>query len=1088
MRARVLLSSILLLFILMVPLRGEETRLLRQPTVSATQIAFVYANDLWIVNRSGGEARRLTASEGAETEPLFSPDGKWIAFTGQYDGNTDVYVVSSSGGEPKRLTYHPGADIVRGWTPDGKAILFSSGRVSAPAGYPRLWTIPVQGGFPQPLPMPMAHKAAYSPDGRRMAYLPFQEAFNVWRHYRGGRTSRVWIVDLKSLDVEKVPWENSNDTDPMWMGNTVYLLSDRNGTMNLFSYIPDSKQVRQLTQHADFDVKYASAGDGVIVYEQGGWIYLFDPKVGSSKKISITVNADLPWSRPHFVKVAPMIRNAEISPTGSRAVFEARGDIFTVPSEKGDVRNLTNSTGVHDRDPAWSPDSKQIAWFSDMGGEYQLVIGEQTGLEKTKVIKFDHPSFYYNPTWSPDSKKLAFTDKHLTLWYLSVDDGKPIKVDMDSYDHPERTLTPAWSPDSKWIAYAKRLDNHMHAVYLYSLATAKSNQLSDGLSDAISPVFDKGGKYVYFLASTNFGLNAGWLDMTSYDRPVTRSVYLTVLAKDTPSPLAAESDEEKGESKDSTAATAKSADKDKKDTKEKKDASSTKDVKIDLDGIDQRIVAVEKIAPREFLSLTAGTEGTFFYTEIVPNQTGVTIHSFDLKKRESTQILSGVTSYAISANGKKLLYGASGNSWGIIDATKAGKVGDGKLKTETMEMKIDPRAEWAQMFDEAWRINRDFFYDPGMHGADWKAIKAKYQPWLQYVGHRSDLSYVLSHMLGELVVGHSFINGGDAPIPPRIQVGLLGADYEIVDGYYKVSNVYTGENWNPGLRAPLTEPGSNVAAGEFILAVNGHPLRAPTNIYSLFEETAGKQTVLLVNSKPTDLGARKVTVVPVESESALRQRAWIESNRRRVDELTSGQLAYVYLPNTSGAGYTNFNRYYFMQMNKQGAVIDERFNGGGSAADYMVDMMNRPLLNYWATRDGKDFQTPTAAIYGPKVMIINEHAGSGGDALPYYFRDRKLGPLVGTRTWGGLVGIYDYPVLIDGGSVTAPRVAFYNKRGNWEVENEGVAPDIEVEQLPKEMANGHDPQLERAVAEALRLLENNSPKKIEHAPYPIRVK
>jgi len=1084
MRLRIFLAGLFLCSLLAAFSNAEESRLLRQPTVSSTQIAFVYANDIWIVDRSGGVARRLTTSEGAETEPMFSPDGKWIAFTGQYDGNTDVYVVPSSGGDPKRLTYHPVSDIVRGWTNDGKAVLFASGRTSAPVGYARLWFAPVEGGLPQPLPMAMSHKGSYSPDGKRMAYLPFSEAFNVWRQYRGGRTSRVWIVDLATLEVEKISRDNSNETDPMWIGDAVYFLSDRNGTMNLFSWNTQSKQVRQLTQHRDFDVKCATAGDGIIVYEQAGWIYLFDPKVGSSKKIPITVNADLPWARPHFAKVASMVRSIEISPTGSRAVFEARGDIFTIPAEKGDIRNLTNSTGIHDRDPAWSPDGKRIAWFSDRGGEYQLMIGEQTGLEPVKVIAFDKPSFYYNPAWSPDSKKLAFADKHLTLWYLDVDEGKPIKVDTDTYDHPQRTLVPVWSPDSKWIAYTKRLDNHMHAIFLYSLNEKKSRQVTDGLSDGISPAFDKSGKYLFFLASTNFGLNAGWLDMTSYDRPVTRSVYLAVLPKDVPSPLAPESDEEK----DTTAATGKTPDKNKKEVTEKKDASATKDVRIDFDGIDQRIIAVEKITARNYVSLAAGAEGTFFYLENVPNQTGFTLHSFDLKKRESTQILSGITGYIISANGKKLLYAAPNNVWGIIDASKAGKVGDGKLKTDGLEMKIDPREEWAQMYDEAWRINRDYFYDPNMHGTDWKVIKEKYRSWLRHVGHRSDLSYVLSHMLGELVVGHSYIFGGDAPTPPQVRVGLLGADYVIDGAYYKIAKIYTGENWNPDLRAPLTEPGSNVAVGEYILAVNGSPLRAPTAIYSLFEGTADKQTVLLVNSKPSEQGARKVTVVPVQSESGLRQRDWIESNRRRVDELSKGRLAYVYLPNTAGAGYTNFNRYYYMQMQKQGAVIDERFNGGGSAADYMVDMMNRPLLNFWATRDGKDFQTPTAAINGPKVMIINEHAGSGGDALPYYFRDRKIGPLVGTRTWGGLVGVYDYPVLIDGGRVTAPRVAFYNKQGNWEVENEGVAPDIEVEQLPKFTVKGGDPQLERAVTEALTLLEKNPPKKVGRAPYPKRAK
>ncbi len=1056
---------------------AQESRLLRQPTVSATQIAFVYASDLWVVERTGGAARRLTTAEGAETEPRFSPDGKWIAFTGQYDGNTDVFIVPSSGGEPKRLTYHPGADIVRGWTLDGKSVVFSSARTSAPTGYPRLWKISTEGGMPEPLPLQSAHKAAFSPDGKRLAYVPFAEANAIWRHYRGGRTTPVWIVDLNSLDLEKIPRTNSTDTDPIWIGDNVYFTSDRNGTTNLFSYNTRTKEVRHATQHNDYDIRSASAGAGMIAYEQAGWIHLFDPSTGKSSKVSITVAGDLPWSRPRMAKVGEAIRNRDISPTGVRAVFEARGDIFTVPAEKGDVRNLTNTTGVHDRSPAWSPDGKWIAWFSDEGGEYQLKIGEQSGLEPPRVIKFEKPSFYYVPTWSPDSKKLAFTDNHLNLWYLDVSTGKPVKVDTDTYDHPQRTLSPVWSPDSKWLVYTKRLDNHMHAVFFYSLADGKSRQATDGLSDAISPSLDPKGKYLYFLASTNFGLNTGWLDMTSYERPVQRSVYLMVLAKEMPSPLAPESDEEK----DTTAA-AKPAEKEKK-----KDDASSKDMRVDFDGIDQRIVAIEKIPARNYTSLTA-LEGAVLYLENVPNQTGQSLHSFDLKKRESTEILKGINSYTVSENGKKLLYSAPNNVWGIIDPSKAGKVGDGKLNNAAMEVKIDPKAEWAQMFEEAWRINRDFLYDPNMHGADWRTIKAKYQPWVDYVRHRSDLSYVLAHMMGELVIGHSYIQGGDAPTPPQVQVGLLGADYSIENNLYRISKIYTGENWNPDLRAPLTEPGINVSVGDYILSVNGRTLRYPANIYSLFEATAGKQTVLFVNNRPTEQGARKVTVVPVSSETTLRQRAWIEDNRRKVEKASNGRLAYVYLPNTGGAGYANFNRYYYSQMGRQGAVIDERFNGGGSAADYIVDMLDRPLLNYWATRDGKDFRTPLAGIDGPKVMIINEYAGSGGDALPYYFRDRKLGPLVGTRTWGGLVGIYDYPILIDGGSVTAPRVAFYNKQGNWEVENEGVPPDIEVEQLPKAWQGDRDPQLDRAIDEALKLLEKNPPKKVQRAPFPKRVK
>jgi tricorn protease len=1075
MRLRVFFIALCIVAIFISVVAAEDTRLVRQPAVSETHIAFVYAGDLWIVDRSGGQARRLTTSEGTEILPWFSPDGKWIAFSGQYDGNMDVFVIPVEGGEPRRLTYHPGFDLARGWSNDGKSVVFSSGRAGAPIGYPQLWTVPVDGGFPQALPLPAAHKGVFSPDGQRLAYVPHAEAFAVWRHYRGGRTTPIWIADLATLEIEKIPRENSNDTDPMWMDNTIYFISDRNGTMNLFGYDTDTKSVRQLTFHDDYDIRSASAGGGRIAYEQSGNIHVYNPATEQSERLSIEVAGDINWARPRYAKVETMIRNADISPTGVRAVFESRGDIFTVPAEKGDDRNITMQPGVHNRNPVWSPDGKLIAWFSDEGGEYHLVLGEQTGLEPVRRIQFENPSFYYYLTWSPDSKKLAFTDKHLNLWYLDIESSRPVRVDTDTYDHPARTMYPVWSPDSKWLTYSKRLVNHMHAVFLYSLAENKSHQLTDGLSDAVTPAFDRNGKHLYFLASTNYGLNAGWLDMMAFDRPVTRSAYLVVLSREEPSPFKPESDEEKPDEE--------------KDEKKENDKTETPaDVRIDLDGIDQRIIAVESIPPRDYYYLTAGDEGILYYMENVPNQQGMTLHFYDVKKRESTAALTGINSYTVSANGKKVLYGAPGNIWGIVDAGKAEKVGDGKLNTAAMEMRVEPRMEWAQMFDETWRINRDYFYDPGMHGADWNAMKEKYREWVKYVSHRSDLTYVLQHLMGELAVGHSYIFGGDSPNPPSVQVGLLGADYAIEDGFYKIAKIYTGENWNPDLRAPLTEPGLNISEGEYILAVNGRSLRAPTNIYSLFEATAGKQTVLLVNNRPSEQGARRVTVVPVSDENGLRSRDWVENNRRRVDELSGGRLAYVYLPNTAGAGYTYFNRYFYSQLNKQGAVIDERFNGGGTAADYIIEMLNRPVLNYWATRNGKDFKTPLAAMDGPKVMIINEWAGSGGDALPYYFRKRSIGPLIGTRTWGGLVGVYDYPSLIDGGFVSAPRVAFYTVDGEWKVENEGVAPDIEVEQLPVLMKDGGDPQLERAVREAMRLLEQNPPAEVQRDPYPVRVK
>ncbi len=1051
---------------------AEDSRLLRHPTVSETHIAFVYAGDIWLVDRQGGHARQLTTSEGLEMLPRFSPDGETIAFTGQYDGNTDVYIMPALGGEPKRLTYHPGADNVRGWTNDGEQVLFASGRESAPVPYNRLWTIDINGSYPEALPLPMAHRGVYSPGGNRMAYVPFSEANTIWRHYRGGRTTPVWIVDMETLEVEMIPRDNSNDTYPMWIDEKVYFTSDRNGTINLFSYDTRTEEVRQLTHHEDFDIRYASEGDGVIVYEQGGYIHLYDPEIDRSDRVSITVTSDRSLTRPRFVDAGNMIQSAELSPNGVRAVFGARGDIFTVPAEKGDVRNITGQTGVHNRYPAWSPDGRHVAWFSDKSGEYKLMIGDQLGREEPKVISFENPSFYYSPVWSPDSEKIAFTDKHLNLWYLNVNDGEPVKVDTDTYEHPERSLHPVWAPDSEWITYSKRLRNHMRAIHVYSLENNETYQITDGLSDAISPAFDKNGKYLYFLASTNVALTTGWLDMTSVERPVVHNAYLVVLAKDEKSPLAPESDEEETNG-----------------NQNEEDAGDDEvDVRIDIENIDQRILAIDNIPGRNYSSLKTGQEGRIYYLESVPNQQGYTLHTYDLDKREASVFMSGIFQYTISANGNKLLYAAPGNVWGIVDAVGTANVGDGRLNTGDMKVQIDPRAEWEQIYLESWRINRDFLYAPNMHGADWDAKKEKYREWVDHVSHRTDLTYVLQHILSELVIGHSYVGGGDAPSPESVQVGLLGADYIIEGNYYRISKIYTGENWNPELRAPLTEPGSDVREGEYILAVNGRELRAPANIYSLFQGTANRQTVLLVNDEPIEEGARTVTVVPVASEWGLRQRAWVEDNRRKVEELSDGQLAYVYLPNTGGGGYSYFNRYFFSQMDRNGAVVDERFNGGGLAADYIIDFLDRPVLNYWHTRDGEDFKTPLAAMDGPKVMIINEHAGSGGDALPYYFRKRGIGPLIGTTTWGGLVGVYDYPQLIDGGFVTAPRVAFYTVDGEWAVENEGVDPDIEVLQLPAKMKDGGDPQLERAINEALRMLEEDPLREVETPEYPVRVK
>jgi tricorn protease len=1074
--------ALVLLFFISAGSQAQGTRLLRHPTVSRDSVAFEYAGDLWIVARSGGTARRLTSTPSFEVDPYFSPDGSQIAFSATVAGNTDVYVVPTAGGDPKRLTYHPGIDRVRGWKPDGKSIIFASNRTGVPQqSYMQLWTINVDGGLPEMLPLPRAFFGAYSPDGARLAYEEFATPFvpewfetSMWRHYRGGRTHPISIVNLSDYSVQKLPWTNSNDTFPMWLGNTVYFLSDRNHTVNLFAYRTDTKQLAQVTHHEDFDVMTASAGSDAVVYEQAGYIYLVDAKSGKPQKLNIEVTGDLPWARPQFKKVANMIRNATLSPTGTRAAFEARGEIFTVPSEKGDFRNLTQSSGAHDRGPTWSPDGTHVAWLSDASGEYQLMIGEPTGVTAPRAVALPANAFYDSATWSPDGAQILLEDNHNNLWAIEVTGGAATKIDTDNYPDPIRQFRAAWSPDSKWIAYSKNLANHLRAIFVYSWAEKKAYQVTDGLADSISPTFDASGKYLYFMASTNFGPSTSWLEMSSLDRPVRRAIYLVVLNANEPSPLLPETgDEPKPPSPDAP----------------KPDPNAKPVVRIDLNAISQRVLAVN-IPAGDYNNLNAGAAGTFYYTEPFPGGAPGTLRlqRYQLRERTAAPFLEGsIRSYSISADKKKLLYqaGDGANRWGVVATERPAKVGDGPLNVAQLETRVDPRAEWSQIYRETWRLQRDFFYDAKMHGADWQAVYEKYKPLLASVGHRADLGYVIAMMGGELTVGHSYLIGaGDVPSEDPVAVGLLGADFSIENGRYRIKRIYTGENWNPDLRAPLSAPGIQVAEGDYVLEVNGRPLAPPTNVYSLFEGTANRQTLIRVNKTPSSEGSRLMTVVPVASEDTLRTRAWIENNRRLVDKLSNGKLAYVWLPNTANPGYTYFTRYFYAQQDKDGAVIDERYNHGGMVADYIVNELDRKLMGYFALRDGTPSTSPIAGIYGPKVMLINESAGSGGDALPYMFRLRKIGPLIGTRTWGGLVGTLGLPATIDGGGITAPSLAFYNLKGEWDVENIGVAPDIEVEYTAADVIKGRDPQLERAVQEALRLLELNPVRRVPR-PAPI---
>ena len=1058
---------------------ASKPLLLRSPAISQDRIAFCYAGDVWTVRREGGDASRLTAGIGEKCAPSFSPDGRWLAYTADYYGNADVFVMPSAGGEPRRLTSHPAPDVVSGWSPDGKNILFVSMRTTA-TDPPKLFTVPLEGGLPTELPLPMASDGVLSPDGSHIAYTPKFLWQPAWKRYRGGQTMAIWIARLSDSSVEKIPREDSNDFNPMWVGRKVYFLSDRNGPVGLFAYDLDTKKVSEVVHNDGVDFKSASAGAGAIVYEQFGSLHVMDVQSGRSKAIDVRVSAQLPELQPHFEKLdARRILNANVSPSGARAVFELHGEIVTVPAEKGDIRNLTNSPGAADRDPAWSPDGTRIAWFSDESGEYALHVRDQNGLGTLTKIALGTPaSFFYSPVWSPDSRKIAYTDKRLQVWYVDLEKGTPVKVDTDYYDTPFRSLNPTWSPDSKWLAYTKQLKSHLHAAFLYELAAGMSTQITDGFSDALYAAWDKGGKYLYLTASTNVGLTASWLDLSSVDRPVTRNAYIVVLAKDEPSPLAPESDEEKRDAgKDKAAEPEKDA---------KNEPKPVPDVRIDVEGLGQRMLALP-IPARNYVALQPGKEGQIFLSEApaVYNEEApppLIIQKFDLKTRKTDKVTEGVTSALLTADGEKLLV-RQDNDWKKITPSDPPKP-PVTLKLAEMEVWVDPGLEWRQMYRETWRIQRDFLYDPQAHGLDLAAAEKAYAPFLENIASRGDLNYLFTEMLGNLTLGHVFIGGGDRPEPPKLKVGLLGADYAVDRGRYRFTRIYNGENWNPQLRAPLTQPGVNVKVGEYLLAVNGREVRASDEVFSFFQEAANHQLVIRVGPDPDGANARDVTVVPVESEQGLRHLDWVESNRRKVDQLSGGRVAYVHLPDTANGGYTSFNRYFFAQVGKEAVILDERFNHGGYLADYVIDYLRRPMMSLVTAREGHDFASPGGAIYGPKVMIVNEFAGSGGDAMPWYFRKANLGTLIGTRTWGGLVGIWDYPQLIDGGAVTAPRGAIYGLQGDWEVENRGISPDIEVEMDPALVRQGHDPQLEKAVEVALAQLAKSPVPTYKKPDYP----
>ncbi|MBN2000574.1 PD40 domain-containing protein [candidate division KSB1 bacterium] len=1087
---RQFLCVALLALSLVTPGASQGTRLLRQPTVSARHVAFIYGGDLWIADLTGGDARRLTSTPAVESHPHFSPDGRWIAFTSNRSGVEAVYIVSTDGGTPIRLSWYPAPSTVCGWTPDGKRILYASQRETAPVSYNRLWTVDALGGPSDLVPAPFATRGSFSTDGKQIVIDRVRRWDTEWRGYRGGQNTPLVILDLENLSEKLLPNERTIDTHPVWLNDKIYFLSDRDWTTNIWCYSPESGTLKQMTNFKTTDVRWLTAGPELLAFEREGYLHVLDPLKNELRRLEITLRGDFPWTETRWENVSDQIRSASLSPSGKRAIMEARGEIFTVPVEHGDTRNLTCSPHAADRSPLWSPKGDIVAWFSDSGGKgYELLIAAQDGLSEPRRISIGESKMAWEPAWSPDGTYIAFVDDDVRIRIVNVTSEKIITIDEGGTNLERGSLGLTWSFDSKWLAYAPTAPNHLHHIKVWSVEDKKTHKLTDSLADAFAPAWDRDGKHLYFLASTDLALGSGWANTSAMQAEPGYGAYVLVLRKDDVSPFKLRSDEEpdstgnKSEDKKDKS-DVKDNDKDKeKDKKDKdKEEKTPEVVQIDFEKLDHRTIALP-MPVRRYAFMLSGPKGSVFIAERQENGGDQILQKFSLEKRKAEEFIRGGR-ISISMDGKKMLL-RTGGKWRVVDTAEP--PGDkGNFLKVKLYMHLDRLAEWRQIFNEAWRYQRDYFYDPNMHGRNWDEVLERYEPLVPFIRHRSDLNYILDQMNGELSVGHSFVFGGDFPAVDTLRVGLLGADLAAENGYWRIKRIYTAESWNPNLKAPLALPGLKIDEGDYLVGINGIQLTAAENPYKLLDGTADRHTVLHINKDPKFEGATQEIVEPRMSEDDLRQRAWVEDNRRRVEKLSKGRLAYVWVPNTGGQGVVSFNRYLFAQQDKEGAVIDERFNGGGLLDDYMVDLMNRKLRAAITneTPNGTPFRLP-AGILGPKVLLINELAGSGGDFFPWVFRQQNIGPLIGTRTWGGLVKSSVHYALVDGGALTAPDNAVFDPAKNvWIAENDGVPPDIEVHIDAASTAKGRDPQLERAVKEAMLLLEKYGTPKVSPPPFP----
>lgn len=1067
----------------------DDVRLLRFPDINGDLIAFVYAGDIWTVSSSGGEARRLTSHQGLELFPKISPDGKWIAFSGEYAGSRQVYVIPSGGGVPQQLTWYNSVGVMppRGgfdhvvldWTPDSRQILIRANRTPFGDRNGRYYLVSLDGGLEKPLPIVNGGFGKLSPDGSRIVFTPVDREFRNWKRYTGGRATELWIYDLKNNTSEQVTDFEGSDQLPVWSGDNIFFASDRDLRLNIWKYNIPSKETTQVTKHTDFDVMWPSGRGNRLVYENGGHLYMLDLNTGNSKRITVNINFDNPNLLAYYRNVQDNIHSFAISPTGKRALFDARGDIFSVPAENGITENLTNSQGIREIFPAWSPDGKFISYYSDLTGEYELYLLENTKGAKPRQVTSNSSAWKYQPEWSPDSRYLVFSDRTLKLRLTEAATGKITDIDQAAFNE---IRSYAFSPDSRWITYNKESGNGKSAVWVFEIQTGKKYQVTDDNYSDNSPVFSNCGNYIFFASDRDYNLSFSGFEFDYlYDNPT--RLYAVSLTAKSPKIFKDKNDTEpvKAEAKSETPAAASKSAKTKTPVPPAEQEKKETRVEIEFDGINNRVAVLPGAAGR-YRIIGADEAGLIYIS-------GSKLMRFSLADEKSEEIMDQVMTALLSADKKMAMY-RSGSDYGIIRLSPGQKPGTGKLNLSGLEMKIDPRKEWNQIYADGWRIFRDFFYVNNMHGVDWAGLKQRYSQLLPSVSHRADLDYILNEIVAETNAGHAYVDWGDFERVKRIDNGLPGAQLEAdaASGRYRIAKIYQGENWNTARRSPLTEQGVDVKEGDYLISIDGEDVTIETNPYFFLENKAGKTVEITVNSKPTAAGARTSRIKPLASELELLYYNWVIERREMVDRLSGGRIGYMHVPNTSTSGNKELFHGMYTYFNKEALIIDERYNGGGYIPDRMADLLDRKTLVYWHRNGLIPTKAPGIAHDGPKVMLINGYSSSGGDALPYFFKKMGLGTLIGTRTWGGLVGISGNAGLVDGGYISVPRFGIFDKDDGWIIEGVGVYPDIEVVERPEQLARGVDECIEKAVEVLLQELEKNPVRKVTVPPPPDRSK